>query len=356
LHTAAHEAAHIVQQRQGVHLKGGVGEVGDAYEQHADAVADRVVAGQSAADLLGGASTDTAPAGGAVQRKAEPKISDASLDERRDQFARANTAGTQAVIAGVRLATHELQTIAGHIKSVVLTPDDEIGMSRQIGTIQHHFDTGSEIVQRACTELRVSHDARIPAGDELGRVMFSFERGFSDFYNAALRAHIEVNKDEHHLALDVGLNAMARQVKVIFDDQHLNLADLAASKPPAGASGHAITDARLEPIDHLLAEALDTGATATFETARSVRMSMNSSMEDLEPRVRRLIEHVRELASMVERANKKTVTKHRSLIARAVKEAQTLENDAAGKPQLAKRIGAGVFDEALRKLHEKISR
>lgn len=53
LHTAAHEAAHVVQQRSGVQLKGGVGEVGDAYEQHADAVADRVVRDESAADLLG---------------------------------------------------------------------------------------------------------------------------------------------------------------------------------------------------------------------------------------------------------------------------------------------------------------
>jgi hypothetical protein len=52
LHTVAHEAAHVVQQRSGVQLKGGVGEVGDAHEQHADAVADRVVAGQSASELL----------------------------------------------------------------------------------------------------------------------------------------------------------------------------------------------------------------------------------------------------------------------------------------------------------------
>ena len=52
LHTAAHEAAHVVQQRAGVQLSGGVGQVGDTYEQQADAVADRVVAGQSAADLL----------------------------------------------------------------------------------------------------------------------------------------------------------------------------------------------------------------------------------------------------------------------------------------------------------------
>jgi hypothetical protein len=52
LHTAAHEAAHVVQQRAGVHLKGGVGQAGDRYEQHADAVADLVVAGKSAAPLL----------------------------------------------------------------------------------------------------------------------------------------------------------------------------------------------------------------------------------------------------------------------------------------------------------------
>jgi LysM repeat protein len=68
LHTAAHEAAHIVQQRAGVSLKGGVGEAGDSYEQHADTVADAVVAGQSAEGLL-----DTMAGSGetaAVQSKA----------------------------------------------------------------------------------------------------------------------------------------------------------------------------------------------------------------------------------------------------------------------------------------------
>ncbi|HEX4457780.1 MAG TPA: DUF4157 domain-containing protein [Polyangia bacterium] len=54
LHTAAHEAAHVVQQRGGVQLKGGVGESGDAHERHADAVADAVVAGESAEPLLDG--------------------------------------------------------------------------------------------------------------------------------------------------------------------------------------------------------------------------------------------------------------------------------------------------------------
>ena len=52
LHTAAHEAAHVVQQKEGVSLKGGVGKAGDNYERHADAVADLVVQGKSAEGLL----------------------------------------------------------------------------------------------------------------------------------------------------------------------------------------------------------------------------------------------------------------------------------------------------------------
>jgi hypothetical protein len=52
LHTAAHEAAHVVQQRRGLHLQGGRGRRGDAHERHADAVADRVVRGLSAEPLL----------------------------------------------------------------------------------------------------------------------------------------------------------------------------------------------------------------------------------------------------------------------------------------------------------------
>jgi hypothetical protein len=70
LHTVAHEAAHVVQQRGGVQLKGGVGEVGDPYERHADAVADLVVAGKSAQALLDQKSApggQSSPPSGAVQ-------------------------------------------------------------------------------------------------------------------------------------------------------------------------------------------------------------------------------------------------------------------------------------------------
>jgi len=53
LFTAAHEAAHIVQQQRGVTLEGGIGSIGDPYEGQADRVASAVVSGRSAEALLG---------------------------------------------------------------------------------------------------------------------------------------------------------------------------------------------------------------------------------------------------------------------------------------------------------------
>ena len=52
LFTVAHEAAHVVQQRAGIQLPGGVGAAGDAHERHADEVAAQVVQGKSAQALL----------------------------------------------------------------------------------------------------------------------------------------------------------------------------------------------------------------------------------------------------------------------------------------------------------------
>lgn len=52
LRMAAHEAAHVVQQRGGIDLPGGLDRPGDIFEREADQVANRVVHGKSAADLL----------------------------------------------------------------------------------------------------------------------------------------------------------------------------------------------------------------------------------------------------------------------------------------------------------------
>jgi len=132
LHTAAHEAAHVVQQRGGVQLKGGVGVEGDPHERHADAVADRVVRGESAGDLLtaygGGAATS------GVQRDGDAR--DLGADERilstnatyaadgylpwfRDQIKAKLTAWDLAFDpAAVKLAT--LKQGSGSVKAVVI--------------------------------------------------------------------------------------------------------------------------------------------------------------------------------------------------------------------------------------------
>jgi hypothetical protein len=59
LRLAAHEAAHVVQQRAGWRPPGGWGQVGDPFEQHANRVADQVVAGQPAGALLPAPTTST---------------------------------------------------------------------------------------------------------------------------------------------------------------------------------------------------------------------------------------------------------------------------------------------------------
>jgi len=101
LHTVAHEAAHVVQQRAGVQLKGAVGEAGDVYEQHADHVADLVVAGRSAEAALdqhAGASMSAAPT---VQRSLKVGSKDAPHDitaEFKGQHAHTSAEYAQAVI------------------------------------------------------------------------------------------------------------------------------------------------------------------------------------------------------------------------------------------------------------------
>lgn len=83
LHTAAHEAAHNVQQRGGVSLAGGVGRAGDAYESHADQVADRVVRGESAQEMLDKVSAADHHAGAAPPVQLSTAVQFTSKDDKR---------------------------------------------------------------------------------------------------------------------------------------------------------------------------------------------------------------------------------------------------------------------------------
>jgi hypothetical protein len=82
LHTAAHEAAHLIQQRAGVQLAGGVGVAGDQYEQHADAVADLVVQGRSAEALL---DRQADPGVAPIQRELEEEDPSLQLQQAEEE-------------------------------------------------------------------------------------------------------------------------------------------------------------------------------------------------------------------------------------------------------------------------------
>ncbi len=126
LHTAAHEAAHVVQQRAGVSLAGGVGQAGDRYERHADAVADAVVRGESAEALLGEMAGGGGQRGGsqAVQRRETDAESDPGLSDMSE-----NASGDLALGAPAPLAPESLDR-ARHEAWMALAGLDQVMTER----------------------------------------------------------------------------------------------------------------------------------------------------------------------------------------------------------------------------------
>jgi hypothetical protein len=221
LHTAAHEAAHVVQQRAGIQLKGGVGMAGDPHEQHADAVADLVVQGRSAEGLLDGygqGSGSGAAAG--VQRKgtetpsaeaappraeAAPSVDTHAIIQKLDRMllpiffgitegtfevdgitswmehftqtigeARTAAAGTsppelvQAVDRCVALCGSEIRQVAEEIRAatVQLTNDSSVSKKDPAKAV---FPTQAQVKQfggAAAKFNELSRDAALPAGPD----------------------------------------------------------------------------------------------------------------------------------------------------------------------------------------------
>ena len=105
LHTAAHEAAHVVQQRAGVHLAGGVGSSGDRYEQHANRVADQVVRGASAEATL-----DELAGGGAAGSRAVQRFDTPSHEAIGD-----SVAGQAVWIHGIKFTPGQLAALTDYV-------------------------------------------------------------------------------------------------------------------------------------------------------------------------------------------------------------------------------------------------
>jgi len=160
LHTAAHEAAHVVQQQQGVSLAGGVGQVGDSYEKHADAVADKVVAGESAEALLGGGSS-----GGesAVQKRASRSVQRLSIVQR--------DATTDPVPARPTTDEHYRAVPDYGTFRTRLVTDLGRGESEALGLWKRAVD-GIQVAQDKWTELGGNWGAMTAWVDTAGRAPF----------------------------------------------------------------------------------------------------------------------------------------------------------------------------------------
>lgn len=110
-HTAAHEAAHAkVFELAHVSVPGNVGSVGDPHEQLADQIADRVVAGRSATDLLDSVATGpTARKGAPTAKKplqflrdedGEAHVSQFDPRSLSDEYTHASTLGRAGLVGG----------------------------------------------------------------------------------------------------------------------------------------------------------------------------------------------------------------------------------------------------------------
>ena len=108
LHTAAHEAAHVVQQRKGVQLAGNVGQAGDAHERVADEVADRVVAGKPAGDLLGEPKNSAAPAEAVQKKETKKEEAPVTPEDKAAADQKSDTDTRQAISASILLLAKDM--------------------------------------------------------------------------------------------------------------------------------------------------------------------------------------------------------------------------------------------------------
>jgi hypothetical protein len=162
-------AEHVVQQRAGVALAGGVGRAGDAYEKHADAVAERVVRGESAADLLDAAASSGAgatPAG--VQRRSPPGAH--AADEEAQDIAGDHAADDIETIldrpdpiAGVGDPTQSLRALDALPLGTLLATLDELDARGRLPEIRQALEHAPVRAERVRTALLVRDMARLPS-------------------------------------------------------------------------------------------------------------------------------------------------------------------------------------------------
>lgn len=211
LRTAAHEAAHVVQQRRGVDLDGDVGRRGDHHERHADLVADLVVRGRSAEAALGRpVAAGAAP--GPVQRElSEQELIDAGKALRAPDTLKDDTvmtvtgllaasdggneykdaSGTQALSKGARIRIVSEADGKTTIRTLKWNNDDG-GWDQYEGTVQT-----SAIAYGTTEQTAIDLDAVIvPTSVDDIHQEDVFQAGLSDCYFQAALASIAATRPQ----------------------------------------------------------------------------------------------------------------------------------------------------------------
>ena len=159
LHTAAHEAAHVVQQKAGVQLKDGIGEADDVYEKHADAVADLVVQERSAQTLLGQKAEGGGEGRAQVQRKEADEQTSSSEDSCTsgiDEAIKQELESRQMIALTTHLAAEQLgrELSAGHENVRVLI--DRIIAGRESFTLKFNeaYERHKQVLQNTAEYVR----------------------------------------------------------------------------------------------------------------------------------------------------------------------------------------------------------
>ena len=294
LHTAAHEAAHVVQQAQGVNLYGGVGKAGDSYEQNADAVADRVVQGKSAEDLLG-APAQAGAQQGAVQAKAAPSQ------------AHADGAVIHAIQAHVKLTAARMHAGAAKIIDLLATPSTtEAGNAPMMQMIEAQISLVNGDLEGLYLEImRVPDVVRATLTPELGAVYGAFHESWARALNRVYSFTHDANDKENadSLGAMATVTTSRRKMDDVFSIMGREEKDLPAVMAPRLTGKEPAKEQRDDELKAAEMEALKSGMTSVEASLELINADLHSSVADQSKQARDLKVSVKLLVNVLEPIN-----------------------------------------------------
>ncbi|HEY4241882.1 MAG TPA: DUF4157 domain-containing protein [Kofleriaceae bacterium] len=271
LHTAAHEAAHVVMQRAGIEPADGIGAADDEHERHADRVADRVVAGQSAAELLPAVAgtressavqlrrvpAETAAQLGGANATAQTRGAQRVIEQAEAELTVAQRAAVQAHMLGGQTqpefdALPEPTRLARHIDAIrTVAPDTILGDPRRIDERPAHGSADAANVRRLVVNANAVFDAvagnahdtdidQVFGHPHRGAAKLRFHRGKTGMHHLLARNRIVTDRSGYdHESGQGGLTSFDEQIALepeAFDhpDAHGNVSTMVHEAMHAG--------------------------------------------------------------------------------------------------------------------------